>query len=58
MVISKAFAALHDHLEPRSALDREVGTLGAAQNPSDATAATAKHIGKIRPMNTGTVPDA
>jgi hypothetical protein len=53
MVISKAFAALHDHLEPRWALGREVGRLGAAQNPSDVTAATAKHIGKIRPIKYG-----
>ena len=41
---------VHDQLEPRWALDGEVGRLGAAQNPTNVTAATAKHIGKVRPI--------
>src|SRR5262245_43533535 len=41
---------VHDHLEPRRALNRQVDRSGAAQNPSDVTATTAKHIGKVRPI--------
>src|SRR5436190_9939242 len=47
---SKGFGGfeVHDQLEPRRALDGEVCRLGAAQNPTDITAATAKHIRKVR----------
>jgi Histidine kinase-, DNA gyrase B-, and HSP90-like ATPase len=41
---------VHDQLEPRWALDGEVGRLGAAQNPTDVNAATTKHIRKVRPI--------
>jgi len=41
---------VHDQIEPRWALDGKVGRLGAAQNPTNVTAATAKHIGKVRPV--------
>src|SRR5436190_23787398 len=41
---------VHDHLEPRWALDGKVGRSGAAQTPRDITAATAKHIWKVRPI--------
>src|SRR5262245_30276540 len=41
---------VHDQIEPRWALDGEVGRLGAAQNPTNVTAATAKHIRKVRPI--------
>src|SRR5438067_6616683 len=45
---------VHNHLEPSWALDGEVGWLGTAQNPRDVTAATAKHIGKVRPIGNKT----
>src|SRR5262249_3598544 len=45
---------VYDHLEPSWALDGGVGWLGAAQNPSDVTAATAKHIGKVWPIRNKT----
>src|SRR5262249_45309974 len=41
---------VHDHLEPRWTLDGQVGKSSAVQNPSDVTAATAKHVGKVRPI--------
>src|SRR5690349_8959960 len=41
---------VHDELEPRWAFDGEVGRLGTTQNPTNVTATTAKHIGKVRPI--------
>src|SRR5262249_46044474 len=45
---------VHDHLEPRWAFDRKVGRSSAAQNPGNVTTATAKHIGKVRPVGNQT----
>src|SRR5215831_19416017 len=41
---------VHDQIEPRRAFDRKIGRLGAAQNATNVTAATAKHIGKVWPI--------
>jgi hypothetical protein len=41
---------VHDHIESGWALDREIGRLGAVQDPSNITGSTAKHIGKVRPI--------
>jgi hypothetical protein len=38
---------VHDHIESGWALDREIGRLGAVQDPSNITGSTAKHIGKV-----------
>ncbi len=41
---------VNNQIKPGWALDGQVGRFSAAQNPTNVTAATAKHIRKVRPI--------
>jgi hypothetical protein len=52
MLIPRGFRGLeiHGQIEPRRALDGKICRLGAAQNATNVTAATAKHVGEVWPI--------